>query len=92
MTPDNLAEFLSDPQLHPRFLELIARVHAGDPVVAELVVWHPAVTDSTRKALEGAPADSPIGEAESEGDEEEDLKLGSAEGVVGLSKSCQFRR
>ncbi len=73
MTPDNLAEFLSDPQLHPRFLELIARVHAGDPVVAELVVWHPAVTDSTRKALEGAPADSLIGEAESEGDEEAQL-------------------
>ena len=51
LTPIVLAEFLSDPDLHPRFLDLIARVHAGDPVVAELVIWHPAASESTRELL-----------------------------------------
>ena len=48
---DAFAEFLANPELHPRFLDLIVRVHAGDPVVAELVTWHPAVLDSTREFL-----------------------------------------
>jgi hypothetical protein len=51
VNPDDLAELLADPELHPRFLDLIGRVHAGNAVVAELVIWHPAVLESTRDYL-----------------------------------------
>jgi len=50
---DELVEFLSEPELHPRFLDLIARVRADDAVVAELITWHPAVSESTRSFLDG---------------------------------------
>ena len=56
LTPNVLAEFLADPELHPRFIDLIARLHTGNPVVAELVTWHPAVPESTREFLAGRQA------------------------------------
>ena len=46
-----LAEFLVDEELHPRFLDLIARVHAGDAVIAQLITWHPSVPESTLEFL-----------------------------------------
>ena len=55
---NDLAEFLIDPELHPRFLDLIVRVHAGNPVVTEIVTWHPAILEPTREFLARFQGDS----------------------------------
>ena len=79
LSPDSLAEFLVDPELHPRFLDLIARVHAGDPVVAELVIWHPAVLESTREFLAGRQADQTSAQDEPEVDGPDEADDGAEE-------------
>jgi hypothetical protein len=82
LTPNVLAEFLSDPELHPRFLDLIARVHAGDPVVTELVIWHPAVSEATRELLSGRRTVPGPEQDEPEDSGEEEREDGTEEAEV----------
>jgi hypothetical protein len=77
-----LAEFLSDPELHPRFLDLIARIHAGDPVAAELVIWHPSVSESTRELLSGRQTEPGPEQDEPEDFGEEEREDGTEESNV----------
>ena len=93
--PDDLAELLADPELHPRFLDLIGRVHAGNAVVAELVIWHPAVQDSTRECLVSRQAGqatavntSGISETDGEnGTEDETEATGTADPVAEIEEA-----
>lgn len=43
--------FLAEQDLHPRILDLIARLHADNPVLAEMILWHSAALEATRDYL-----------------------------------------
>jgi hypothetical protein len=44
---EELAAFVADPELHPRFLELVARLCCGDRSLLESIVSHPAASAAT---------------------------------------------
>jgi hypothetical protein len=46
-----LLELLADPDLHPRLIDLLARVRMTDLPLMEQVVVHPAVADATLRLL-----------------------------------------
>jgi hypothetical protein len=44
---DLLAEKMTNPDLHPRFLDLVARLRLNEPGVAKAILSHPAVESDT---------------------------------------------
>lgn len=46
-----LFDICSDPAIHPRVLQLLARLHGANPVVAEKIAGNPAADDKTIRSL-----------------------------------------
>jgi hypothetical protein len=67
MALDLAIEMASDPDTHPRILDIVARLHGGRPDVMKALLNHPGVNEATRVLLVGktaSPAD-PVATEES---------------------------
>jgi hypothetical protein len=71
-----LEEILSDPDLHPRLLDVLVKFHAGRPELAPLFLAHPSLTEAAASFLAArgvtvVPPQEAAPEEEGELDEEE---------------------